>query len=84
MLRGLAESGDFFALREEDSAPAGAASVFLTDWTPSGSFAVTFQLGDAWEEQVDVYGAPPPVPGGAWARLTASVALQRTPPEDVG
>lgn len=53
MLRGLAESGDFFALREEDSA-AGAASVFLTDWTPSGSFAVTFQLGDAWEEQVEM------------------------------
>ena len=74
LLTGRVDTGELFALRRVDSAGDGV-SLFVTNWQPGGSRAVSCRLEDTWDELVDLYGAPPPrTAADSWARLETCIA----------
>ena len=74
LLTGRFDTGELFALRRADSAGDGV-SLFVTDWQPGGSRAVSCRLKDTWDELTDLYGAPPPrTAKESWSRLETCIA----------
>ena len=74
LLTGRVDTGELFALRRGDSATDGV-SLFVTNWQPGGSLAVSCRLEDTWDELTDLYGAPPPrTESESWSRLETCIA----------
>jgi hypothetical protein len=74
LLTGRFDTGELFALRRIDSAGDNVA-LFVTNWQPGGSRAVSCHLKDTWDELTDLYGAPPPRTAiDSWSRLETCIA----------